>query len=153
MILLIFAGLLPLLIVWALTRKQMIVDVPMCGQHRNHWARRTRFAWISFFVMILLLVVCIAVGTNVDPPNVPENFGWFLFLGYMVVFLIWLISLAVISQSSIRPDEITDNDITLIKLSPDFVAALWADREQYEEERRERRRQQRERDREDRYLD
>jgi hypothetical protein len=142
----IFAGLLPLLIVWILTRKHMTVDVPMCHQHSDHWARRSRYTLISCVVMFVLAVVCVVVGVSVDRQDVPADFGWYLFFGYLGVFIIWLVSLALASQSSIRPDEITEYDITLIKLSPIFVEALWDDRERYEAERRERRRRERERD-------
>jgi NhaP-type Na+/H+ or K+/H+ antiporter len=151
-----FCSPLVLIIVALLIAKRMTVDSPMCEQHRNHWKSRTLFTWVGFGGVVALGIIFTIVHRGMDPENNPQgemSTGGIMALIWFATFFIWLFAAAIFTQSAIRPFEITENDITLGKLSPDFVDALEDDRDRHEEKRRERRRLEREDDRDDRDRD
>jgi NhaP-type Na+/H+ or K+/H+ antiporter len=152
-IIFLFCGLVPLLVVALLTVKRMRVDAPMCDAHRNHWKKRTLFTWLGFVGVVVLGIVFMIAHGAMDPPaaqNKDLSIGAIMAIIWFGSFFIWLFAAAIYTQSAIRPFEITEDQITLGKLSPDFVDALEDDRDRYEEETRERRRRDRDRDRNDR---
>lgn len=135
----IFCGLLPLVIIALIMTKRMTVECPLCDEHRNHWAKRSRFTWLGFFGVLVLGVGFIIAANAIGPQNNDVPIDGILGFSWVGIFLIWLVAAAIYQQSAIRPEEITIDDITFVKLSPDFVDALEDDRDRRDEERRERR--------------
>jgi hypothetical protein len=137
----IFCGLLPLLIVWLITTKRMRVTLPFCDEHANHFSWRQRFVAVA-----LLGVVCLAIGTGVAVTHLEGDLqGAIGLIGAVLAFGL-LVAAAIVSQSGIRPSEITADDITLIKVSREFAEALEEDRDRDEGEARERRARRRARE-------
>ena len=65
-ILLILIGLLPYVIVALVLTKRMRVRVPLCNEHKNHFAWRAWFIYGGFAGLFLLGIVVFAVMTSLD---------------------------------------------------------------------------------------
>jgi hypothetical protein len=108
------------------------------------------FTWFGFGVVAacgVVLLIANIVNDRDDPNALAGGMNAFI---WIVSFVVYLFAAGIYTQSAIRPFEITEDDITLGKVSPDFVEALEDDRDRYEEERRERRRRDRDADRDER---
>lgn len=140
---LIFLGLLPLLIGVLVCKKRMAVESPMCDEHQDHWESRSLRTWAGFFLVLAAGILFLILHAVVPPEDAGESFGGYLIGAFVIAFVGWLVYAAILSQSSIRPDEITEYDITLIKLSPEFVRALEDNRAELDEKKYEQRRQRR----------
>jgi hypothetical protein len=137
-IVLIFAGLLPYVLVAMILTKRVTMTTPFCERHRNYWLTRALITWGGFLALIV-----IGVGGFVLLSVFKEegnNVGGFFCFGLIVVGLVWLITVAVLQQSGIGPKEITDRSITLVGVSPDFVDALREEQRDDEDEDDRRRR-------------
>jgi hypothetical protein len=106
-----------LLLAAIITRKTMKVDCPMCDLHRNHWSKRTLIILVGLAVVISSMFV--AGGTT------ERGLQEYMFIGAFVLFLGWLCATVVLSLSTIRPQQITETDITLCNVSRPFADA-WA---------------------------
>jgi hypothetical protein len=128
---LILAGLLPYAIVALVLTKKVKFPVPLCEAHKGHWKSRAWATWGSAAGLALLGVGLIATLIALDQPGRrnpnPELFGYACF-GWVVLALAWLIVVAVLQQTAIRPTEITDNSITLTGVHKDFAEAVRQDR-------------------------
>jgi hypothetical protein len=139
---LLFMGVLPYAIAAAATRKTMSVPVPLCARHKWHWGGRTAVVLLGLVVIFLIFFAGIAVADDfqLEPPAV--------FLPVGVLFLVWIVSAAVLGTTTIRPREITDRSITLSGVSPGFIDALnearRGERDEEENDDRPRRRRRRE---------
>ena len=142
LILLVLVGLpgLVLLVVLALVlRRRATLQTPLCDRHKNHWTTRLAIGWAAAAVVIvtaIAFVVAIIMLDKAGPRNA-DIFGPFLCLGAMFVFIGLLVLLAILHNTSIRPDEITYTHILLNGVSDAFVTAV----EEAEIERRVRLRQ------------
>lgn len=125
---LLLLGLLPFILAALLTTKRMTLDAPLCREHENHWSWRARFIWVGFLLFAVVGAVALTVYTDRDR-DMGDALGGLLCAGPIIVGLAWLIAAAVVQHSSIRPEEITDHDIMLVKVSPEFVEALERKRE------------------------
>jgi hypothetical protein len=132
---LILLGLLPLLIGILLTQKSCRLEAPLCREHKNHWFSRSLVTWLSFLGLIFVIGILVAVLSSRQPGRGDDTFA-FVCLGSVVLVLVWLIIVAVLNQTAVRPSEITDRHITLNGVSPEFVDALddWRYSEEEEEE-------------------
>jgi hypothetical protein len=150
---LILAGLLPYLILVMVMTKRMTVSVPLCQQHKNHWLIRN-----LLILGILAVVAVLVIGGFVLTAAFSDQLGQrggdlsgFICLAGGVLFLAWLIAVVIIQATAIKPSEITDDTITLNRVSDAFVDAVEEARDQDEEEYRARPRARRERS--DRVVD
>jgi hypothetical protein len=145
--LLLLVGLLPCVIVALVLTKRMTVHVPLCGEHKNHWSWRSAVIWSSFLALFLLGVGAVVLISALEGERrgPGEAIGGWLCLGCFVLGLIWLIVVAVMQNSAIRPDHISENEITLVHVSPRFVEAIMQSDDAEEEEWRERSQQRRRR--------
>ena len=108
----------------ALTKKRR-VRVPLCHAHRHHWLSRQVILFVGFAVFVLLGVgAFIAMSDPVARPGgVGEALGGLLCAGSVVTLIVWLVLVAILQSTAIRPQEITDRGITLVGVSPGFVEA------------------------------
>jgi hypothetical protein len=133
-ILIILAGLLPYVILALILTKRMTIRAPMCQLHRGHWWKRQLFITGGFLALLVLLGVCIFFAVDVNAKLTQSQTG-FLFLGWSLLFLIYLIAALVVQYTSIRPKEITDTSISLTGVAPAFVSELRVFRaEQWEQD-------------------
>jgi heme/copper-type cytochrome/quinol oxidase subunit 2 len=121
---LLFAGLLPFLIVALVLTKRMRVSVPLCDAHKNHWLTRTVVIWCSFVGLLVLGVGAMVVLDQNRPAGGNDPLGGYLCGGVVVGLIVWLFVAAILQATSIRTVEVTENSVTLTKVDPGFVAAL-----------------------------
>jgi hypothetical protein len=133
---LILAGLLPWLIVSLVLRKTMLVQAPMCNRHRSHWRWRTIVS-IGGLLVVLMIGMTTAILGMVLQPNtrLQENLWFAACFGSLFLVVLWVFPAAILQATSIRPNEITDEFIVLLRLSPGFCTAE-RDRRKAEEQRR-----------------
>jgi rRNA maturation protein Nop10 len=121
-------GLVLYIILAASLTKRMTVPLPLCERHRTYWRNRRIFIWGGLAAVVLLGILAIALGVMLDDKGITDDGALIAGLGTAGVFLIWLISAAVVQSKSIRPSEISDLSITLTNLSGEFVEAVNEDR-------------------------
>jgi hypothetical protein len=120
-----FFGILPWVLVRLVATKRMRVSIPLCERHKNHWKARSWFA-SGGLVLLVLLAVALAIleAHNVLDPRM-------LGMGLATIFvlgILWLISICILDDTSIRPAEITNDSITLKRVSNAFIEPLRARR-------------------------
>jgi hypothetical protein len=124
----ILAGLIPYIIVAIILRKTMRVYAPMCSAHAGHWRNRSLFIWLTFLALVVICIGLGVYGANLEQHKANE-YGILLFLGGFGLFLFWLIVAAVVQMTAIRPNEITDREISLVRVAPQFREAVRAESE------------------------
>jgi hypothetical protein len=133
---LIFFGLLPWAIVAIIMTKRMTVEVPLCERHKRYWFTRNLIIYVGLGLVGLIglgsIVVMAALSERRRGPA--SDLTGMVCFGVVVIFLVWLLTMAILQFVSIRPTEITDRRITLTNVSQVFVDALEADRNADEEE-------------------
>ena len=123
-IVLILAGVLIWVIVALILTKTMVVYAPVCDRHRRYWFGRTVLIWLLVLAGIAAVFAGIfALIAFEKDPQLKDIGTWALPLGILTLLVCW-IAAAVVQSLSIRPKEITDEDIQLTHVDPDFVAAL-----------------------------
>lgn len=133
---LLLVGLLPFLIVALVTSRRMRVNAPLCDLHRNHWLNRGVFTYGGLIAMIIVgigLIVAISVAEGQKRQVSDEVRGWAC-AGGVVLGVIYVIAAIVVESRTIRPTQITKNTITLVRVSPQFVDAIEAQRDEEEED-------------------
>ncbi len=153
------------IIVAAVLTKRMKVSVPLCDAHKSHWSIRVIIILLSFVALLALVAMDIALSQS-EYVNI-------LIIATVVAGLGWLVLIAVLQSTSMRPTEITDRRISLRGVAKSFADAVLdqGDRRREEEEsyyddrppRRRREegyddrvrptRQERDRERDERYRD
>jgi hypothetical protein len=124
-ILLIFLGVWPFLIVALIMTKWKRVELQFCDQHKNHYLIRTLIGIAGVLGLVGIGFLTVMVMANSQPGNQGNDVGPFLCLGWFVLLLIFAVTMSVVNMATtIRPTEITDRDITLKNVSPEFVRAM-----------------------------
>jgi hypothetical protein len=143
---LILAGLLIYVIVAIVLTKRMSVRLPFCERHRSYWRNRTILLFGGLAVLLVFVPSAVLIVAALD--ILDNTTGAIICFFGPVAFLVWLVAMAIMQTTSIRPSEITERSITLVGLSEVFVDAVYDDRDAAEEEA-DRRWRERARDRED----
>jgi S1-C subfamily serine protease len=119
------------LIALGTTGKRMRVCVPLCTAHRNHWRSRLLFNGIGLVLLLVTAVVLLLlfsleawVGPAAILPGPVPRLAAYLTAAALVALMCWLVAMAILQKNTIQAAEITDDTITLIKISPRFVDAL-----------------------------
>jgi hypothetical protein len=140
------AGLLGLLIyavVANIMTRRVVVQVPLCDDHKGHWFKRAMLMWGSFFLFGVAGVAALVFAGSLEKQLSDQVMPFACGLSGLGL-LAWLVIVIVCKITEIRPNEITDSEVLLKGVSEKFVEAVAeADRER--EERRAARRRERER--------
>jgi len=135
--LLILVAALPYIIVAMIMTKRAAVQGPFCDKHEWHWLKPQLLLWGSFFLFGAFIISSLSLASSLAPGN---NILWGSLCAFSSLLgIVWLVLAIVYQHSTIRPAEITDDEITLAGVCDAFVAAA-------EESRAERRRRRREDD-------
>lgn len=119
--LLIFAGLLPMIIVGLCLTKRMWVEAPFCEQHRKHWS------WRRYLVSggVIALIAAGAAWFILSAGNfLPDPLGGWMCAGLGLATLALLVLSIVLQVTSIAACEITASHITLKRVAEEFSDAL-----------------------------
>jgi len=129
---LLLAGLLPFLIVTLILTKRMQVRVPLCEAHQGYFRMRLWMTWGTLAAVVcvgILLFVIAGISSDDTRHGADSSALGYACFGTAMLFLIWLVTVAILQHLSIRPTEITDRSITLTNLSPSYVRAVHLARE------------------------
>jgi hypothetical protein len=133
-------GWLPYVIVAAVLTENVRCWTFFCPQHRNHWLVRTLLIWGGLVALLAVLfgsgVIVVSLSDHFSPATRDSLMGW-LCLGSVGLIFCWLISIPLIQLTAIHPTHVTDRRLTLQRVSPAFVEAVQAYREERRAERRE----------------
>jgi hypothetical protein len=126
---LLLAGLLPFIIVALIVQKKMRVQAPFCPQHERHWSGRTLAVILSFVGLIVVGIgaVVLMAALREPGPRVPgrdDAMGGYVCMAMAAGLIGWLILVAILQTTAIRPKEITDDSIILTGVSRQFKDAL-----------------------------
>jgi hypothetical protein len=113
-IVLIFTGLLPYVLVAFLLTKSKAVDVPMCSRHQHYWL-------FKFLIVAGLFVVTLFAAFGLLALAVANDLGGWVCFTIIFFFVAWLVATFLVQQFALRPVEITDDSITLGNVHEDFV--------------------------------
>jgi len=118
-------ALLLILAVSFMNTRRATVECPMCERHRRYWA------WRGFWTVAPLLVITATVlvlGILVLTRRVPDDVVAYMFIGTAVLLLLWAAGAKVVQRSSLRVDEISRDDITLVGAHHAFADHLRTER-------------------------
>jgi hypothetical protein len=131
---LILAGLLPWALVAMILTKRMRTHLPTCQRHRGHWFNRKLFVWGGVLFFMAIGVACIVILATANQQRGLDDLAGYICAAGVIGGLIWLIAALIYNSSGVRPTEITDRDIVLTKVSPDFIDAVCDYRHENDEE-------------------
>ncbi len=114
--------------------KYATVQAPFCDQHKGHWFKRGLLLWGSLCLFALIAVAALVFAVNLERRASEIALPIAVVLGG-VLLVAWIILAIVCTCTTIRPTEITDEEITLTGVSEEFVEAVAEE----ERERRKRR--------------
>ena len=109
--------------------KRRRVPIPLCERHKNHWMIRYLVGFGGLALLLLLLFGGIFLLVMQRRPRQPahdalmarrDSSSW---PARASSFLAWLITLIVLAVTQINVFEITDDDIALKNISPEFADA------------------------------
>ena len=108
-----WAAVLPLARFALFATKPVKIQAPLCADHRYHWDARVLGA---FFGVLPAMTVAFIV-------NYYDPYPW-LWLVVVGLVIAWLALLVVLGMTTIRATEITEREITLTRVAPEFVEAM-----------------------------
>jgi hypothetical protein len=123
-------------IVALIVSRRVRVEAPFCDRCKGHWRIRQALLWVSFLGVLALIAAFVVLFLNGLGQQARDLEPW-LFVGAAVLFIGWLILLAIVHGTAIRPAEVTKTHFLLANVSEEFVQVV----EEIEIERRVRLRQ------------
>lgn len=119
--------------------KRMRVHVPFCEAHRNYFLSRGVYIYggLALFFVLGAGALALVIAVNEPGNSAMQDASGYLCLGLGALGFVWLISAAIVQNVMIRATEITDDSITLTKVSAEFEKALRDERrdEAWDDER------------------
>ncbi len=106
----------PFIIHALFTQQRMRVQLPFCCQHRGHWSVRAWTPWLSLAGILVLGMLTLALKS--DGAKGMACIGCFALLAG------WIVLVAVLSLTAVRPKEIKESSIMLKGVHPRFIDAL-----------------------------
>jgi hypothetical protein len=133
-VILLFFGLCPFVIVALILTKRMTVGVPLCHLHKNHWSWRNWLSVLTFLGLVGLGGGATFLSAQMQAPGGQNYIGAIACGGVVVLGVAWFVMVAIVQLTAIGATEITDRSITLKGVSESFVNTLQEFRESTEEE-------------------
>ena len=105
-----------------LTTTKMVLRVPACDRHADHWIRQAVILAGTFLVAAALGLMASVLKEQGHPR------GPLSIIAAVVFFFGWLVLLGVYMSTGVRPTEVTDAFIRLTGVHVAFIEALEAER-------------------------
>src|SRR5262249_7891496 len=102
-------------------------ETPLCDRHASYWWRFPTLLTVSGFAIFgggFVLFIALSVAEQNRPRGGGGDVAPFACLATVLVVLVWLIVAVILQNLRIRPAEITDRHIELIKVSEAFADAV-----------------------------
>ena len=119
-------GVIPYFLIGLIVTKSCKIPVPLCASHRNHWNWRL-WAVVGLFAVTVLttigypFAVAAMAGSNKAQAN--ALFGLWCPACLTTVVLCFT-AFVVLQFTAIRPVQITDRDVTMTNVSPEYAQAV-----------------------------
>ena len=129
---LIVFGALPALLVASIMTKRMNINAPLCYEHRNHWFGRMATILLSMLIIGALIIGGIAYAASTEgqgPKKTSDAIFGVVCIGSVGLAVAWVVMIAILQGTSIRPQDIKDKSITLKGVSEKFIVALEEERD------------------------
>lgn len=139
-----FIGVLGLLVFYAVSassRKTMRMTTTFCDEHKNYWWHLKLYgSLLPALGLIALIAGGITAAVLAAQPRFANQEEFTLAAGVsgVVIFFIMLVIGVIFNKKAIKATEITEYDITLIHIHPEYVYAVKEQRAERRERRRER---------------
>jgi NhaP-type Na+/H+ or K+/H+ antiporter len=130
---LLLACVIPGLIAAMILRKQMTINIPVAERKRYHWLWRQLFSSFGVIGCIMLVVIGIVLSDRPNRQNQNFDLGLLTASAAGIGLLFVLIVSVILQYTSVRPKEITDQDITLVGVHEHFVEAMEEERDRESE--------------------
>lgn len=111
-------------------QKKRTAYLPVCDKHNGVWNWGQAIFGITLGGFFLGIIACAVAFAGRDNPDVAMP----VCLVVAGLLLVGFIVGAVVQSRGIRPKLITDAELQLVNLNPDFVEAIEADRDREEDE-------------------
>ncbi len=122
-IVLLLVNVLVYIIVAMILTKRATLQAPLCDAHKGHWRNRLLLVLGSFLAMAALGIAG-GIALSNAPRHAQDALSGYACLGGALLFVAWVILFAIVHSTSIRPNEITDTQVSLVGVSEEFVAAV-----------------------------
>jgi hypothetical protein len=128
----------------------------VCRKHQNHWLLRNLVVGLSFLAIASLSIALFVVAAGQEQRRRDQAFFGLACGGTVVLLLAWVIATVIVSLTTVRAQDINQDEMLLAGVSPEFADALsdlpFDDDEDYPRGQRRRRRVRRPRQ-EDEYAE
>lgn len=123
---LVFVGILVYVIVAVCLTKRMRLLAPMCEDHKKHWYWRSLIMVGGLLALIVLIIAAATISE--EKRALDDQTMTYVWSGVAGFGFVWLVTVAILHGNAIRPREITDDEMTLIGVAPEFRDAMEEDR-------------------------
>jgi hypothetical protein len=131
---LILVHILVYIIVALIMTKRKTVHVPLCADHKGHWLWRNLVIFGGLLALGFIFVGGIIALEAAGQQQAQDELLGLVCMGGVLGAIIWLVAVLIMQSTAIRPQEITDNSITLKGVAEGFAHAC-EDNWLYEEDR------------------
>jgi len=105
-------------------QKKMRLEAPLCRKHHNHWLVRNLVIGLSFLAIFLMSIGLFVLAAIQEQRRGGDAFFGLACGGTVVSLLAWLILTAILSMTTVRAKEITEDEMHLTGVSAEFADAL-----------------------------
>lgn len=125
-------GILPYVVAAAILTERARCYTHFCPRHKNHWRNRAFVVWGGLAAVFSILAGSVALVVTLAPANqsAPSPAPGLLCLAFTILPVSWIASIPIVQLTAIHLSKVNDRRLTLVGVSPSFVEAVVAYREQ-----------------------
>lgn len=118
-------GLLPAVILAAIVRKRMRVELPIAQEFQNHWSKRVWRTCLGLVGAIGLGFGAFALFSSLAPKGGPDpDMTGYACAGCCATIFVWIVAALYMNHTAIRATYISEYEITLTNVHEDFADAV-----------------------------
>jgi hypothetical protein len=111
-------------IVALIVSKRACLQAPFCERHQYHWHNRSLLIWGVGLVLVLTAAAGFIAGNVLLDPKFDDLLSVVAYVSGMALIFLWIVGIAIVQTTTIRPRVITKTEIVLKGVSEAFVEAL-----------------------------
>ncbi len=126
-------GWIPYAIVAAVLTERVRCYTLFCPRHQNYWRNRTLLIWCALPFVLILVFGSFPLAT-VLADRVGKDVQGYVYgsvcIGSLLVLFGWLALIPIVQETAIHPANVSERRLTLKRVSPAFVEAVHAYRQE-----------------------